>query len=141
MTETRHPAGHELQAFFDKELDQAAAEHIAEHCEQCAICRAELTEIERMGALLAATPTPELPRSVWHRVAMARQQKEVPLGRAFKWALTAACATGVALGLQLGPVKFRVEKSAVEQPSLALETIWGDGSSASLLSVYTANLD
>ncbi len=68
MSDPKHPAGHQLQAFHDGELEPAIATELETHCLHCPTCRAELDDLARVGGILASTRVPELPRTVWPRV-------------------------------------------------------------------------
>jgi len=137
MTPEKHPAGHELLALLDHELDEAAARQVSDHCARCAGCRAELAALSRLQALLASAPTPELPRTVWPRVAEYRAASDLPLSRAFRWALTVASLVGIALGLQLGPVKLREAPPVLVDNGVVVSSIWGGDADASILATYS----
>jgi anti-sigma factor RsiW len=132
MNETKHPAGHVLQAYNDGELDPSAAGEVADHCEHCEVCRSELAELEGMGRLLAGIPAPELPQSVWHSVR-PRREREFRLRPALA---VAACAAGIIIGVLLGPVRFSAEEAAVETAWSETVTVWSGDVSSSLLGVY-----
>lgn len=132
MTDTKHPAGHALQAFHDGELDAAAAAEVTAHCEQCQECRNVLAELEQVGQLLAAASAPELPRTVWHRVRPGRA-RESRLKPAFG---IAAGAAGLVLGLLLGPIEFTGETADTELTWSETVTVWDGSASTSLLDVF-----
>lgn len=133
MNESKHPAGHVLQAYNDGELDPSAAGEVADHCKHCEICRTELAELEGMGRLLAGIPAPELPKSVWHSVRPGRERES----RFIRPALAvAACAAGIIIGVLLGPVKFSAEETVVETAWSETVTVWNVDASSSLLDVY-----
>jgi anti-sigma factor RsiW len=132
MSNTKHPAGHVLQAYHDGELDPPAATEVAAHCERCATCRTELTELRRLDQLLASAPTPELPRTVWHRVrpGQARETRLKPI-----FAFT-ACAAGIILGVLLGPITFSTEETRTDLAWSEVVTVWNGSATSSLLAVY-----
>ncbi|MCP4574030.1 MAG: hypothetical protein GY838_16850 [bacterium] len=132
MNETRHPAGHVLQAYHDGELPANEDAAVAAHCEDCPTCRTELEELAAMTGLLAASPTPELPRTVWHRVRPGRA-KESRLRPAFG---LAACAAGIILGFLVGPIRIAAEESSAESSWSESVTVWSGQASTSLLAVY-----
>lgn len=132
MTESTHPAGHILQAFHDGELDAVPAAGVEAHCEKCAACRAELADLKIMGQMLAASPAPELPRTVWHRVRPGR-----PREPRFKPAFgIAAGAVGIILGLLLGPVQFNGDKAGTNLTLSETVDLWDGGATSPLLAVY-----
>lgn len=137
MTGEKHPAGHVLQAYFDGELDAAAVAEVKTHCEQCPACEAELADLGRINRMLAAVPTPELPRSVWRRVRPGSRQ-EPRFKPAFGFA---ACAAGIVLGIVLGPVQFGADKANTPVTWSETVTIWDGGASTSLLGVYQSAQD
>ncbi len=132
MTESTHPAGHILQAFHDGELDSSLVVGVESHCEKCKACQAELAELEAMELLLAASPAPELPRTVWHRVRPGRPS-EPRLKPAFG---IAACAVGIILGLLLGPVQFSAEKVGTDLALSETVDLWDGGATSPLLAVF-----
>ena len=132
MSDTKHPAGHVLQAYFDAELDEPTAAGVQAHCEQCPACRKELAELEQVGRLLAGVPAPELPRTVWHRVRPGHE-RESRFKPAFGFA---ACAAGIVLGILMGPLKFNAEQADTELAWSETVTVWDSGASASLLNVF-----
>lgn len=132
MTDSTHPAGHVLQAFHDGELESTTVAEVAAHCEKCEACRAELDDLERVQQMLAASPAPELPRTVWHRVRPG-QHNEPRFKPAFG---IAACAVGIALGILLGPLEFNGENTATDLAWSESVTVWDSGASASLLNVF-----
>lgn len=132
MNNQKHPAGHILQAYHDRELDPVAAAEVKAHCGICDDCRSELVELDRIGVLLAGASAPELPRTVWHRVRSGHQQES-----RFKPAFgVAACAAGIALGFLLGPLEFNAEKSDTVLAWSETATVWDSGASTSLLDVF-----
>ncbi len=132
MTDSTHPAGHILQAFHDGELDSTLVAEVEAHYEKCEACRAELADLERMEQMLAASPAPELPRTVWHRVRPGR-----PSEPRFKPAFgLAAGAVGVILGLLLGPVQFNAEKAGTDLALSETVDLWDGGTTSPLLAVY-----
>ena len=137
MTDTKHPAGHVLQAYHDGELDPSAAAEVAAHCESCEACRAELAELERVSRVLAGAPAPELPRSVWQRVRPDRAAE----ARFRPGLAIAACAAGIALGVLLGPIPFGEETTETERAWTETATILGGDATASLLDVYQSGLE
>jgi anti-sigma factor RsiW len=132
MSNTKHPAGHILQAFHDKELDQPAAAEVKAHCGLCDECRSELAELGRMSTLLSGAPAPELPRTVWHRVRPGRPQ-ESRLKPVFGFA---AGAAGIVLGILLGPIDFNAETTGTDLAWSENVTVWDNGASTSLLNVF-----
>ncbi len=132
MSNTKHPVGHVLQAYHDGELDASAAAAVADHCEHCAACSAELAELEQLGQLLASTPTPELSRTVWHRVRPGRvRRSRLRPALAF-----AACAAGVIVGILLGPIRFDAQVTGTELAWSETATVWNNDATSSLLTVY-----
>lgn len=132
MNEKNHPAGHVLQAYHDGELPADEAAAVTAHCADCPTCRAELAELATLAGLLAASPAPELPRTVWHRVRPGRE-REKRLRPAFG---LAACAAGIALGFLVGPIEFEAEETAAEETWSESLTVWSGQASTSLLDVY-----
>ncbi len=132
MSDSNHPAGHVLQAYRDGELDGPAGAEVAAHCEGCADCRRDLTELEHVGRLLAGDPTPELPRTVWHRVRPGRA-REYRFKPAFAFA---ACAAGVVLGVLLGPIQFGADEINPEVALSETVTVWNGEATSSLLGIY-----
>lgn len=132
MNDTKHPAGHVLQAYHDGELDASGSAGVAAHCERCAACRNDLAELAQMADLLAASPAPELPRSVWHRVKPGRE----PESRLRPVLAFAACAAGIVLGFLVGPVRFVAEEAVAETSWSENVTVWNGEASTSLLAVY-----
>ncbi len=141
MTETIHPAGHELQAYHDGELAPDAAARIAAHCEGCVACRAELTDLERVVSLIAGIDAPEMPRSVWPDVAAAQRREYARLGPAFGFAAAAACAAGIVIGVLLGPVQFSAETASQDVAWTGPSSLLAGGDDASLLDVYRTDSD
>ena len=137
MTDNAHPAGHVLQAYHDGELDQVQSAEVKRHCEQCEACRTELAELEFTVQLLASSPAPELPRTVWHRVKPGR-----PTEPRFKpvFGLVAG-ALGVLLGILLGPIQFDAEKTDDQMAWSETVTVWDVSSSSSLLGVFQTDQD
>ena len=134
MTAIKHPAGHVLQAFHDGELETSAATGVEAHCKQCEVCRAELADLELAEQLLASVPTPELPRTVWHRVQPGREQeRELRFKPAFG---IAACAAGIILGVLLGPIQLSTEKAGSDPAWSETVTLWYGDTTSSLLAVY-----
>ncbi len=132
MTDSTHPAGHILQAFHDGELDSSLVADVESHCKKCEACRAELADLERMEQMLAASPAPELPRTIWHRVRPGR-----PSEPRFKPAFgIAACALGIILGLLLGPVQFNSDKAGSDLALSETVNLWDGGTTSPLLAVY-----
>lgn len=137
MSPTNHPAGHVLQAYHDGELEGNERATVEAHCEECADCRNELAELRETDVLLAASPAPELPRTVWHRVKPGR-----PRENRFKPAFAfAAGAAGVIIGVLVGPIQMTA--AAVEETTTwsTSETIWSGGSTAPLLNVFPTGQD
>ncbi len=135
MTDSTHPAGHILQAFHDGELESSLVADVESHCEECAACRAELADLERVEQFLAASPAPELPRTVWHRVRPGR-----PSEPRFKPAFgIAACAFGIILGLLLGPVPFTAEKAGTVLAQAETVSLWDGGTTSPLLAVFQSS--
>jgi len=132
MTDSTHPAGHILQALHDGELDPSLVAGVESHCAECEACRAELADLERMEQLLAASPVPELPRTVWHRVQPGRR-RDSRLKPVFA---VAACAAGIILGVLLGPVQFTPEETGTEVAWSETATVWDGSATSSLLGVY-----
>ena len=142
MKETKHPAGHELQAYHDGELGTDARARLADHCERCARCRAELDELERMDGLLNGLDAPELPRSVWPHVAAAhRSANRGRLGTAFGFAATAACAAGLAIGILLGPVDFGTESATEVTAWSGPASLLSGGSGSTLFEFYQSSVE
>jgi len=137
MTDSKHPAGHVLQAFHDGELGSSEATSVAAHCEHCEHCQAELADLERMGRMLASDPAPELPRSAWPRVRPGRG-RESRLRPVFVFT---ACAVGIILGILLGPIRFSAEETGTELARSEAVTVWIGGATSSLLSVYQSGQD
>lgn len=137
MRNHEHPAGHILQAFQDGELDPGLATEVATHCEQCGDCRKELADLERTVQLLKASPAPELPRTVWHRVRPGRAKET-----RFKPALAfAAGAVGVVLGVLLGPIPSGTDQAVDDLTWSENVTIWNGDATSSLLGVYQTGQD
>ena len=132
MSDTKHPAGHVLQAYHDGELAPATTTDVVTHCERCAACRSELADLERVGQLLAGAPTPELRRTVWHRVRPGRARES----RLRPSLALAACAAGVVLGVLLGPIQFSAEETGTELAWSETVTVWNDDATSPLLAVY-----
>lgn len=132
MNQTKHPAGHVLQAFHDGELDAKETAAVEAHCLQCAACRNELAELEDTARLLAASLAPELTRTVWHRVrpGRAREPRFKPV---FAFA---AGAAGVILGILLGPIQFGTDGVDTEVAWTETTTIWSGSASTTLLDIY-----
>lgn len=132
MTDSKHPAGHVLQAFHDGELDQILAAEVEEHCGQCETCRAELAELELTVQFLAGSPAPELPRTVWHRVKPGRRSEP-----RFKpvFGLVAGAA-GIVLGILLGPIQTGSETATNELAWSESVTVWTGSETSPLLAVY-----
>jgi len=142
MKETKHPAGHELQAYHDGELGADARARLADHCERCARCRAELDELERMDDVLGGLDAPELPRSVWPRVAAAhRPADRGRLGTAFGFAAATACAAGLAIGILLGPVDFDAGSETETSVWSGPTSLLSGGSSSTLLEFYQSSTE
>ena len=136
MSQAKHPAGPVLLAYHHGEMDASEAAKIAVHCEECAACRTELDELKSVNLFLAKGPTPELPRTVWHRVRPGRNQsaRTSRLQAAF---VLAACAAGIVFGILIGPIQFSAESQTDKQLAWSeTVTIWDSGASATLLSVY-----
>jgi len=87
---------------------------------------------KRTALLLAASPAPELPASVWRRVrpSRAREPRFKPV-----FAITAGAA-GVVLGILLGPVRFSAEAVDTQVAWTETVTVWNGGASSTLLDVY-----
>lgn len=132
MTDSKHPAGHMLLAFHDGELDQVLAAEVEEHCGQCEICRAELAELELTEKMLARSPAPELPRTVWHRVKPGRRSEP-----RFKpvFGLVAGAA-GIVLGILLGPIQTGSESATNELAWSENVTVWSASATSPLLAVH-----
>lgn len=132
MTDSKHPAGHVLQAFHDGELGQILAAEVEEHCGQCKTCRAELAELELTVQFLAGSPAPELPRTVWHRVKPGRRSEP-----RFKpvFGLVAGAA-GIVLGILLGPIQTGSETATNELAWSESVTVWTGSATSPLLGVY-----
>lgn len=137
MSDAKHPAGHELQAFHDSELDATRSAQIAAHCRQCASCRAELADLERVGDILAAAAVPEMPRTIWHRVKPERKQaSRLRPSLAF-----VACAAGVALGVLIGPIRVDTEVANTDLAWTESVAVWNASVSTSLLTAYQSEQD
>lgn len=132
MNNTIHPAGQVLQAFHDGELDTDTKAAVQAHCGQCTECRNEIEELEETTRLLAHSPSPELSRTVWHRVrpGHAREPRFKPV---FAFA---AGAAGVVLGILLGPVQFNEEIADTQVAWTETVTVWGGSASSTLLDIY-----
>jgi anti-sigma factor RsiW len=132
MNVQQHPPGHVLQAYHHDELDPSTAAEVAAHCEGCATCREELTELEQMERLLAGDPTPELPRTVWHRVRpdRTREPRFKPIFA------VAACAAGVILGVLIGPLSFALDESSPESAWSETMSVWSGEATVPLLGVF-----
>lgn len=55
----------QLSAYYDGELAEPLREAVAEHLEQCARCRAEITGFRKLSELTAELRTPEPPAEMW----------------------------------------------------------------------------
>ncbi len=137
MTPKNHPEGHVLQAFFDGELKSAVAEEVSAHCQECETCQEELENLRQMSGLLQKSPTPELPRTVWHRVKPTRDTQP-----RFKPVFgLAACVAGIALGFLLGPIQTDQDTSSNDLAWSENVTVWDTGATSSLLGVYQTTSD
>ena len=135
MSTSQHPLGHVLQAYHDQELDSAETAAVAEHCEQCRECQEELVALAETAALLATSPAPELPRTVWHRVRPSRRVEP-----RFKPAFAlAAGLAGIALGVLLGPIQFDANVAETESSWAEVVMVWDGGASSTLLDVYQSS--
>ena len=137
MSDAKHPAGHELQAYHDRELEATRSAEVAAHCRRCASCQAELADLERVDNLLAAAPVPEMPRTIWHRVKPERRQAS----RLRPSLALAAGAAGVALGALIGPIGVDSEVPDTDLAWTESVTVWNAGVSASLFSAYQSEQD
>lgn len=137
MTTSQHPAGHVLQAFHDGELRGNELAAVEAHCKQCAECRNELTALAETTALLAAAPTPELSRTVWHRVKPNRS-REPRFRPVFAFA---AGAAGVVLGILIGPIQMTATAEDETTTRFASATFWEGGTTAPLLEVFPTGQD
>lgn len=60
----RHPVGdEELNAYIDRELDDAARSRVEAHLESCAACREAVAELRMVSRALQALPHAQAPRS------------------------------------------------------------------------------
>lgn len=136
MSDRPHPAGETLLAFHDGELDKAAAAEVSKHCEDCSDCRRELAELEQVGQLLASSPTPELPRTVWHRVRPGQTNERVNESKPRLGLGIAACAAGILVGVLLGPVQFEKVEAETSVAWSESANLWNSDESSSLLNVF-----
>lgn len=137
MIDSQHPPGHVLQAYHDRELDAAERAIVASHCERCLKCQAELAALEDTVRLLATSPSPELPRTVWPRVRPSRAVEP-----RFKPAFAlAAGLAGVALGVLLGPIQFNTDVAETESSWTEVVKVWDGSTSSTLLDVYQSSQD
>lgn len=137
MSDTKHPGGLVLQAHHDGELSPPFAAEVVDHCENCAVCRADLAELERVRRLLEGAPARELARTVWPRVRPNRRRAN-RLRPAFAFAATAA---GVVVGILAGPIRFSGEEAVGDLAWAETVTVWNGGETSSLLAVYRADQD
>jgi anti-sigma factor RsiW len=127
-----HPEGHILQAYFDGELEAVQADEVQLHCASCDRCRAELTELEKVGAMLASDPDPDLTRPIWNAVRPDRTTEKV-----FRPALgLAACAAGITIGLIVGTMGQSTTSEVADSSWTESMTIWNGQATSSLLAVY-----
>jgi len=132
MSHSKHPEGHLLQAYHDGELDKTIADGIATHCRQCATCKTELDELNRMDQMFASVQAPELPGSVWQQVKPDQSREP-----RFQKPLTiAACAAGLAVGILLGPIQFDTQNNVSESEFSQSVSLWNEPPTSSLLTVY-----
>ena len=132
MADSKHPAGHVLQAFHDGELAGILAAEVGRHCGQCEACRAELAELELTEKLLAGFRAPGLPRTIWHRVKPGRRSEP-----RFKPVFgLAAGAAGIILGILLGPNQTGSETTHNELAWSETVTVWTGSATSPLLAVY-----
>ena len=132
MTHSKHPNGDQLQAFHDGELSASVTNELDEHCRQCQTCRNILAELDQTDQLLARIPTPELPRTVWHRVQSERRD-ERRLKPVFG---IAACVAGIVLGVLVGPIQFSSEETSSDLAWSDSVSLWSGNTTTSLLTVY-----
>ncbi len=137
MKPTDHPVGHVLQAFHDGELEGNERAAVEAHCEQCADCRDELAALAATAALLASTPAPELPRTVWHRVKPSRS-REPRFKPVFAFA---AGAAGIVLGILIGPIQMTATATDDTMTWSDSATFWDGGTTAPLLDVFPTGQD
>jgi len=137
MTDRKHPAGEQLQAYHDGELEHTVASEVASHCESCESCRAVLAELDQLNSVMASAPTPELPHSIWPLVQSGRQ-RETGLPPIFAYA---ACAVGILIGILLGPIQFSTEEVTTDLAWSETVTVWNQQATSSLLSVYQSGLE
>ncbi len=82
----------ELAAFYDGQLHGAQQRRVFAHLETCAECRAELAQIERLGALLKSSSIPETrlpPERFAAQVRLRLQLLETPARRRHHWVIPA----------------------------------------------------
>ncbi len=94
-----------LSAFRAGQLSAWRARRIAAHLEQCAVCRAECDQLQRLDAVLGrwtaeAEPRANFEARVWNRIRAAEQERPTTIREGWlrpAWMLGAACATALAM--------------------------------------------
>jgi anti-sigma factor RsiW len=122
-----HEDGLVLSAFLDAELAAADSARVAAHLEDCAACRAALTELRSTKKLLASAPRRALPLELIAAIESRLTGRRAPFAGALAglrqprvWApATAVAAAGVLFSIWLNVVGRAPDQYVPLEPLLA----------------------
>ncbi len=99
-----HP-GERLSEWLDGRLDDAAAEAVARHLEDCARCRVEVEDLRAVRTLLRTAETPPARETFWAHVEgrIADERAQMQRRRWFRLIIPSAVAALAAAALALAP--------------------------------------
>jgi len=124
----------QLKHFAAGDLPVTDRQTVQTHLNECADCRAKLTEIDALAGVLANTPTPPVPSGfASHVMAAARQRQEAqpvaawnllrwwrmasaPMHAAAAAVLIIGLSVGMVMGLTSGPLAAQAETPAEVDP-------------------------
>ncbi len=136
MSSSEHPRGDILQAYVDAELPTAKAMAVEEHCRACPGCREQMASLRALQATLALDRGHEPPQPVWPGLSARLGRERRPLGLAFAFGATVACAAGVTLGIVVGGAPAGQSRGTRPSTEATADVFWGGDRGASLLDVF-----
>jgi anti-sigma factor RsiW len=133
---TCDPLDRDLDAYVDRELDEAATAAVREHLDQCAACRARVVERQALGRLVRSVPYYSAPDDLRTRVAAqaAQTTRVMSVWRVVTWAAAAIVVVSVGGGIAL--IRSTVTRNNAAMASAALVDTVVDGHVRSLMAEH-----
>lgn len=140
MKASVHPAGPDLMAYLDDELDQERVKEIEVHCAECSECREILDSFKGVQLRLDSEGPLPLPQPVWPAVEKElRGDRPLRFGPAFGFGTAAACAAGLVLGLLMGEPALMEGINQETAAWASTDYLWSSSDDSTLLNAFSVD--